>query len=214
MSADNHLQKNQYAEDLQMIASGASLRIAFPELIKLAAYIQLPFFTKVLASVQRMHSYAEQSVDRYERSVLAEPDNLKPTLFTKLFNANEETMPRPEIVTNARAYIVAGSDTTAHTMTYLTWAVCRDPIIKARLVNEVAGLPDTYADEELKALPYLNQVIHEALRLYAAAPDCLPRDVPPGGTDIDGFWMPGGTEVQTQAWSMHRDPEIFPAPEQ
>jgi cytochrome P450 len=28
-----------------------------------------------------------------------------------------------------------------------------------------------------------------------------------------GYALPPGTIVATQAWSMHRDPEIFPSPE-
>lgn len=199
--------------DLQNLAQRVGIRIAFPRVIKLASYIPLPLFTAAYASVQRMHSYAEQSIHRYENSIAAEPNHPKPTLFTKLFNASEETMSKAEIVANAQAYITAGSDTTAHSLTYLVWAVCRDPSIKARLVNEIAGLPETYQDDDLKALPYLNQVIQETLRLYAAAPAQLPREVPRGGSEIDGYWMPGGTDVQTQAYSMHRDSVVYPAPE-
>jgi len=161
-----------------------------------------------------MRSYAEQSIQRYKNIVAADPYNPKPTLFTKLFNASEETMSQAEIVSNAQAYIVAGSDTTAHSLTYLTWAVCRDASIKSRLLQELETLPETYQDEDLKALPYLNRVIQETLRLYAAAPAYLPREVPPGGSEIEGYWMPGGTEVQTQAYSMHRNAGLYPAPEQ
>jgi cytochrome P450 len=160
-----------------------------------------------------MYDYAAESIDRYERSMLADPHNPKPTLFTKVFNAKEETMSREELLANAETYIIAGSDTTAHSMTYLVWAVCRHADVKGKLVSEVAGLPEVYSDEDLKALPYLNQVIHETLRLYASAPGYLPREVPPNGTEIDGYWMPGGTEVQTQAYSMHRNPAVYPNPE-
>jgi cytochrome P450 len=74
-------------------------------------------------------------------------------------------------------------------------------------------LPDVYKDDDLKALPYLNQVIMETLRCYAAAPAGLLRDVPKTGCEIDGYWMPAGTEVMTQAYSMHRDREVYPEPE-
>lgn len=204
---------NQYTRDLQQVGPQSGIRIAFPKMVKLASYLPIPYFSKTYAATQRMRSYAEESVIRYEKMVLAEPDNPKTTLFTKVFRAEGETMSQQEIVANAQAYIIAGSDTTAHSLTYLTWAVCRNDYIKKRLVEEVGALPNGYQDTDLKALPYLNQVVQETLRCYAAAPSMLPRTVPPGGCEIDGYWMPGGTEVQTQAYSMHRDPMVYPDPE-
>jgi cytochrome P450 len=59
------------------------------------------------------------------------------------------------------------------------------------------------------------------LRVYAAAPSLLERVVPAtssknGSTesfDILGYGLPPGTVVATQAWSMHRDPSVFPSPD-
>lgn len=140
------------------------------------------------------------------------PDIVKPSLFTKLFNANEDTMSRAEIVANAQTYIIAGSDTTAHSLTYLTWAVCMDEAVKTKLVDELRSLPEEFSDADLKRLRYLDQVILETLRCYAAAPAMLPRDAPSGGREIDGYFVPGGTVVQTQAYCMHRNSDVFPDP--
>ena len=56
--------------------------------------------------------------------------------------------------------------------------------------------------------------------MYGSAPSLLERVVPSttaskidDGFDMMGFALPPGTVVATQAWSMHRDPEIFPSPE-
>ena len=60
--------------------------------------------------------------------------------------------------------------------------------------------------------------------MYGAVSALLERVVPdkggPGDSsvladtfDILGFQLPPGTIVGTQAWSMHRDPDIFPDPE-
>ncbi|KAF1942105.1 cytochrome protein [Clathrospora elynae] len=206
-------QMNQYTSDLSNLTKMFGVRMAFPRLIMLASYIPLPLFSSAVTTHNRMNTYAVESIRRYEKAAKAEPHNPKPTLFTKMFNANEETLPHVEVVANAQAYIIAGSDTTASSLTYLVWAVCRDPSIKSRLAAELGALPDGVKDEDLKALPYLNQVIQETLRCYAAAPANLPRNVPAGGCEIDGYWMPEGTEVQTQAYSMHRDPVVYPEPE-
>ena len=59
--------------------------------------------------------------------------------------------------------------------------------------------------------------------MYGAVPSLLERVVPErtsspaGGANEDfdmmGYALPPGTIVSTQAWSMHRVPEVFPSPE-
>ncbi|KAF2712854.1 cytochrome protein [Pleomassaria siparia CBS 279.74] len=203
--------KNQYVEDLEKVALISGLRIGFPTLMKIFSY--LPLFRESRNADLRLQRYAIQSIQRYKNIIAADPWNPTPTLFTKLFKAGEEGLSQEEIVNSAEVYIIAGSDTTAHTLTYLIWAVCRDREVKRRLVEEVAGLEEAYTNEDLKRLLYLGQVLDETLRLFCAAPSGLPRDVPDGGCDVDGYWMPGGTTVSTQAYSMHRDTAIFPEPE-
>lgn len=87
--------------------------------------------------------------------------------------------------------------------------MCKDEVVKRRLVEEMTVLPAGFTHEDLKAAPYLTCVIYETSRLYAAAPSGLPREVPRGGVGIDSFWMPGGTTVCTQSYSMHRNPDVF-----
>jgi cytochrome P450 len=112
----------------------------------------------------------------------------------------------------ASGLIIAGTDTTSVTLTYLVWAVLSQPTLQAELEHEVAALADDYGDTDLEKLPLLNAVIEETLRLYGAAPAGLPRSVPPGGVTIDGQVIPAGTTVTTQAYTYHRDPELFPRP--
>jgi cytochrome P450 len=63
--------------------------------------------------------------------------------------------------------------------------------------------------------------LFKGFRLYGAAPSLLERIVPnssvktsvPEAFDLMGYALPPGTVVATQAWSSHRDPTVFPAPE-
>lgn len=112
----------------------------------------------------------------------------------------------------ASGLIIAGTDTTAVTLTYLVWAVLSRPTLQQDLEQEVAELPDDYGDADMENLPLLNAVIEETLRLYGAAPAGLPRAVPPGGITIGGQYIPAGTTVVTQAYTYHRDPNLFPNP--
>lgn len=113
-------------------------------------------------------------------------------------------------------FLFAGSDTTAATLTYLVWAVLRQgPRLRDALEQEIAGLGPDLAHEELQdrgRAPLLNSVIDEALRLYAAAPSSLPRDVPAGGATLFGYFIPEGVVVSVQAYTIHRDPNLFQNP--
>ena len=56
------------------------------------------------------------------------------------------------------------------------------------------------------------------MRLYGPAPSLLERVVPStpkidDSFDMMGYSLPAGTVVATQAWSMHRNAEVFPSPE-
>ncbi|KAK3936112.1 cytochrome P450 [Diplogelasinospora grovesii] len=214
-------QKSQYIEDLQTVSTVGAYRTTFPTLMRFLQNSGVPTpwhaMNRAAEAGRNIRSYAMQSLERYRRLVESGEKEVKQTLFTKVFKAEEEeTMKFNEIVANAQTYIVAGSDTTAHSLTYLLWSVCKDPTIQDRLVQEVQQLPDddnSLVDHDLWDLPYLNRVIDETLRLYTAAPAGLPRLVPPEGDTLDGYWFKGGTVVATQAYSLHRDPEIYPEPE-
>ena len=65
-------------------------------------------------------------------------------------------------------------------------------------------------------------LIYLGLKLYTAVLSLLEHVVPTSTSkngasdevyDMMGFALPPGTIVATQAWSMHRDPSVFPSPD-
>ncbi|KAK7750180.1 hypothetical protein SLS62_007931 [Diatrype stigma] len=168
---------------------------------------------KILTLVPRLRGHGEELLTKYENRLTNDP-KASPTLFTKIIQASEDdTLTRRELVDNAQLYIVAGADTTSNTLTYLTWQISRHPQMREKLVAEVKALPDDFHPQQLKDLPYLNQVISETLRLFSAVPAALPRVVPAGGAAIGDYVLPGGTTVATQAYSMHRNARVFEDPD-
>lgn len=111
----------------------------------------------------------------------------------------------------AQNYIVAGSDTTAYTLTCLVYAVCKNPGVRDTLATELSTLPEGFTERDTRPLRYLDQVINEALRVYPSV-GALPRRVPPEGAEFGGYPIPGGVTVSTQIYSLNRDEEIFPEP--
>ncbi|KAJ5717380.1 sterigmatocystin biosynthesis P450 monooxygenase [Penicillium malachiteum] len=85
--------------------------------------------------------------------------------------------------------------------------------MRSDLEAELSTLGETWNESQLEALPLLNAVITETLRLYGAAPGFLPRTVPEGGVSLSGYYIPAGMTVGTQSWTTHRDPPLFPDPE-
>lgn len=127
--------------------------------------------------------------------------------------AEGTTMTDFDLGSQASALIVAGSGTTAVTLTYAVWTILSHPTVKKRLEEEISDLPDDYNDTHLEKLPYLKAVITEVLRLYGSAPGALPRTTPSKGVEIRGRYIPSGVTLTTQSYSLHRDPAIFPDPE-
>lgn len=52
-------------------------------------------------------------------------------------------------------------------------------------------------------------VVHEALRIHPNVGLILERLVPPDGTVIDGYHLPGGAVVGVNAWNIHFRPELY-----
>jgi cytochrome P450 len=113
----------------------------------------------------------------------------------------------------ASALSVAGSGTTAVTLSYAVWAILSHPAVRGKLEDEFARIPEDYDDVLLEKLPYLNAVIVETLRLYGSAPGALPRITPAQGINVQDRFVPGGVTLTTQSYTMHRDRSIFPQPE-
>jgi cytochrome P450 len=123
------------------------------------------------------------------------------------------TLTDEDIQTEAGNLIVAGADTTGITLTYLTWCVLKQPLLQKALEEEISNADATLTDTSLEKLPILNAVIEETLRLYGAAPATLPRLAPKGGATFADHFIPAGTIVGTQSYSLHRDPLSFPNPD-
>jgi len=125
---------------------------------------------------------------------------------------SEEDMER-----NASTLIVAGSETTATTLSALMYFLLKKPEKYARLTEEVRSSFE--ADEEItlqaaQALPYLQACIEEALRLFPAVPIGAPRQVTSGGGYIDSLYLPAKTLIEVPQWTTHRSEVNFRNPDE
>ncbi|KAF5310744.1 hypothetical protein D9619_007782 [Psilocybe cf. subviscida] len=145
----------------------------------------------------------------------------------------------PMIISNALLAIIAGSDTSSLTLSCVVHLLLANPAAYRRLQQEVDktfgehDIPnfdvevdrddeeeETRYNEVLTAMPYLNAVINEGLRLFPAVPTGLQR-APAKGTSgkqlvtpSGDFYLPEGNAVTVPAYVMHRDAVHFsPSPD-
>lgn len=204
-------QENRYIMDyLEGLGPVHAVRTTLPIVMEVASRLRLPMFNKLLNAGPRAAVWARDTIKAY-KDLLAS-DNPKLTLFTPLFNKGDKGFTDLQITHLAGSNITAGSHTTATVMTYTVWAICKHPEVRDRLAKEVAQLPQGFCNNDVRNLPYLNCVIKESVRLYAAVPSVLPRTVPDGGEEFMGYYIPAGTTVSTQCYSLHRMKEYFPDP--
>ncbi|KAF7553472.1 hypothetical protein G7Z17_g3598 [Cylindrodendrum hubeiense] len=112
--------------------------------------------------------------------------------------------------------MVAGSDTTAISLSAILYLLLRHPQTLERLRNEIdaffldhAGASKRMSFQESLQLPYLQAVIKEALRLHPATGLPLERVVPEGGANICGKFFPAGTIVGINSWVEHHLSSVF-----
>ncbi|KAF9269330.1 high nitrogen upregulated cytochrome P450 monooxygenase 2 [Marasmius fiardii PR-910] len=120
--------------------------------------------------------------------------------------------------------VIAGSDTTALTLTCALYHLVCDKAIFSRLQDEVdAAFPIQSGQEPLEDsakltnMPFLNAVINETLRLYPAVPTGIQRCPEPGtgGKVVGSVYISEDTPVNISPFVLHRDPRYFsPDPEQ
>ncbi|KAM0328843.1 hypothetical protein ACHAQA_005259 [Verticillium albo-atrum] len=118
------------------------------------------------------------------------------------------------VLAGCASNIVAGSDTTATSLSGILYHLLRTPTALERLRAEINHAVDgssrvSWADSQ--KMPYLQAVIKEALRLHTAVALSMERVVPKGGVEIDGAFFPQGTLVGINPWVYHRNTSVFGA---
>lgn len=111
--------------------------------------------------------------------------------------------------------ISAGSDTTASTLSGLLYHLLANTRVLAKLRDEIADftarghLSERPTFKQSQQMPYLDAVMKESLRLHSAVGLPLWREVPEGGVEIAGEFLPARTNIGVNAWVAHRNKEVW-----
>lgn len=165
------------------------------------------------ARFQKRRAHASALFEEELRARRASPEPRDDILSLLLAARYEDgsALTDDELLTQMMNLIVAGHETTASSLAWAFHHIHREPAVKARLVEELRGLPEPLDPEAVARLPYLEAVCSEALRLDPVAP-LIGRTLRKGLT-LQGFDLPPGISVGISVLQVHRRADLYPEPE-
>ncbi|OEJ37051.1 cytochrome P450 [Streptomyces agglomeratus] len=131
------------------------------------------------------------------------------SLLAEAESAEDGSFDASELREQVLVFLLAGHETTATSLGFALHLLALHPEQRKRAHEEVdrvlAGRTPGAAD--LEALPYVTQVLKEAMRLFPAAPVIGRRAV--AATEIGGHTIPAGADVIVAPWVTHRHPAYW-----
>jgi cytochrome P450 len=135
------------------------------------------------------------------------------TIIGRLKKYNLDSL---DVASECADHFLAGINTTSDTLLFLFWILSRpeNSSKQERLIQELRSAVNGPSPKDINAAhtPYFDAIIHETLRLYAPLPASEPR-VNRQDTEIDGYFIPAGTIVSSQVYTLHRNPDVFNEPD-
>ncbi|KAL3420745.1 cytochrome P450 [Phlyctema vagabunda] len=165
-------------------------------------------------TIYRHFEYSSQYAEIREHASIEQKDFMYHMLKSKM--PNGQRVPKKEIASHSLVIMMAGTVTTATSLTAVTYYLLTNPSTVTKLRSELDAHFSSIDEMTSKALmncQYLNAVIQEGLRINPPAGAAhLPRVVPKGGSNIAGIFVPEGTSVSVHPFSLSMNPQNFHEP--
>ncbi|KAI5924848.1 putative cytochrome P450 monooxygenase [Camillea tinctor] len=132
-------------------------------------------------------------------------------------DAHPSDTERRILQSESRTIIVAGSDTTAATLSHIFYYLTQYPEHVERLRDELLPLTDngySFEHRRIQNAEHLNAVIDEVMRLNPVPPTSLTRKTPLEGIQIDGTFVPGNMEVSAPRYVLGRSEMAYERPDE
>lgn len=138
---------------------------------------------------------------------------------------SSSTPTRLDVASELMDHVMAGSETTTWTLTYVFHELSQQPKLQLSLRSELLTLSPSlvYPNKSrlpipraIDALPLLDAVILETLRLHPSVPGSQLRITPSASSTValsTYNYIPANITVSAQAYSLHRNASVFPEPE-
>ena len=170
--------------------------LAIP-LVQVIMSCALMLYPKALEGQQVHREYTRDAV----RKRLASKTEKKDFMSYISRPENEGGLTVDEIDANAELIVLAGSETTSTALSGATYYLLKEKAALEKVCQEVRGAFRKESDINfisVARLPYLGAVLEETLRIYSPVPSEQKRFTLPGGTFIDGHFIPGNVSLVGQ----------------
>jgi cytochrome P450 len=154
-----------------------------------------------------------------KKSADGDEEGMPQDFLDKITNAHESDpskVSRYHIFMMGLSNIIAGSDTTAVSLSSILYNLAKAPRAMEKLREEMEEFERrgkcgkmVVTFKESQDMPYLQAIMKEALRMHAATGLPLWRVVPEGGAQIAGRHFPAGSVVGINTWVAHYDKRVF-----
>ncbi|KAG6856730.1 hypothetical protein H0H87_001330 [Tephrocybe sp. NHM501043] len=211
----------------------AGTRMTLIPMIK-AFYPRLRFLrgekdTEIETSQKTMTRIGNQLLHESKLSAQDKTMSKSRDLLSLLVHSNMSTdlpahqrMSDEDVVAQVPTFLVAGHETTSTATTWALFALSQDLAVQTKLREELLTVEtDSPTMDELNALPYLDMVVRETLRVHAPVPstireatqdDILPLNQPftdRKGVVHEGIRVRKGQTIQIPILAMNRSKELW-----
>ncbi|KAK9157103.1 hypothetical protein Scep_003677 [Stephania cephalantha] len=114
----------------------------------------------------------------------------------------------------ALTQLVAGVDSMANTMVWVLALLLNNPEMLAKAQIELdthVGKDRLVEESDIPNLKYLQALLKETLRMYPVGPLLVPHEAMED-CDVGGYFVPRGTGLFINAWTIQRDPNVWVEP--
>ncbi|KAG6834869.1 hypothetical protein H0H93_006803 [Arthromyces matolae] len=229
---NDHLEENELNAAFASIFRGGTtwsvalmLKALFPPL----RFLRTSKDKEIAISQTTMNRIAHQLLRESKISAQDKSTTRSRDLLSLLVQSNMATdipahqrMSDEDVIAQVPTFLVAGHETTSTGTTWALFALSQDMAVQTKLRNELLAVETDYPTmDELNALPYLDMVVRETLRVHAPVPatmreamqdDILPLSKP--FRDRNGILqteirVKKGQTIQIPILAMNRSKEIW-----
>ncbi|KAF5525619.1 Cytochrome P450 monooxygenase BOT1 [Colletotrichum aenigma] len=191
---------------------------------------QFPILQPIFGVVQKfmsfgfgpIHQGAEKALDRLKEKKEQQEEESGMIMFDSMVARAESNgihITPQRLVQNGSLMLGAGTGTTALVLTTAIYHLNKQPDLWSNLQAELlSNFPDSLNEQpdivQLEKIPLLEACIKEAMRISIPIRGRWPREVPNGGLNAHGHYLPEGYNICSSASFYCNDATVFPEPEE